>query len=243
MPFFAALLFAVATEIPRVTPEELRSLMQKGEAEAIDVRGSVPWETGHIDGAIWMPLGVMSTRADELSHERQLITYCACKSEETSLQAAKLLLSLGFEHVGVLTGGWVAWKNAGLPTASEIGMPQEATAPVRRLAPPASVSCDRNSLTAYAGKVSSYRRVPDTTTIKIATDENTNETVTITHKGSDDPSRYFLIDGTPFTSRDWNRIEAKKDVLVSPMRAVAWVCKGGVTFVDFHPVVGEGATP
>ncbi|MEA2463011.1 MAG: hypothetical protein QOJ98_758, partial [Acidobacteriota bacterium] len=47
--------------------------------------------------------------------------------------------------------------------------------------------------------------------------------------------RFYLIDGTPFTPTDWNRIESKKGVLRPDMSAVAWVCSNGVTIVDWRP--------
>ena len=53
---------ATKADVPRVTPAELHALMDKGEAVAIDVRGSVPYELGHIKGAVWLPLGLVAQR-------------------------------------------------------------------------------------------------------------------------------------------------------------------------------------
>ena len=51
------------------------------------------------------------------------------------------------------------------------------------------------------------------------------------------PSRFFLIDGTPFTSRDWSRLEVKKGVLRKGMSAAAWVCADGKVVVDWRPAM------
>jgi rhodanese-related sulfurtransferase len=247
-----AILLAVLTnkaDVPRVEPAELRALLDKGEAIAVDVRGSVPFELGHIAGATWMPLGLMSQRGGELPEDKLIVTYCTCKVEETSLEAAMLLSSLGFPRVAVLHGGYPAWKAAGFATEAnqepeETGSasaPASAPSASGRLAPPAAVACKRDNLTVYAGSVRSYHRQKDKTTITIATTAGTVEKVTLHHPGSDDPSRFYLINSTPFTPSDWNRLERRKGELLPDMGARAWVCKGGPTIIDWLPGAKFGA--
>ena len=224
-------------DVPHVQPSELRALLDKGEAVAVDVRGSVPYELGHIAGAIWMPLGLMKDRAGELPDDKLVVTYCTCKAEETSLDAAMLLSSLGFSRVAVLKGGYPAWKEAGLATETNEETEDAAAAPDRggRLAPPASVSCRRDDLTVYAGSVRAYHREKDKTTITIATTAGTVEHVTVRHSGSPDASRFYLVNGTPFTPIDWNRIERRKGELLPDMGARAWVCTDGRIVIDWLP--------
>ncbi len=230
-------------DVPRVTPAELKALMDKGEAVAIDVRGSVPYELGHIKDAVWLPLGLVAQRFGELPQDKLIVAYCTCKAEETSLEAAMVLSKQhGFERVAVLHGGYPAWKDAGLPieviqtVEFAESMPGGASASRGgRLAPPAAVSCDRNQLTSYAGKVKSYKRQRGKTVLVIDTSADTTERVTLLHKGTDDPSRFYLIDGTPFTSRDWSRVERRKGQLHPNMSAVAWVCNDGTSIIDWRP--------
>jgi hypothetical protein len=96
-----------------------------------------------------------------------------------------------------------------------------------RIAPPAAVTCSRDHLTAYTGRVTRYLRTAGRTTLTISTDWNTTEAVTLRHPGTDDPSRSFLIGGKPFTAADWSRIEEKKGTLKKDTRATAWVCDDG----------------
>ena len=98
---------------------------------------------------------------------------------------------------------------------------------------PESFACDRNNLTVYTGVVVGYRRRTGATTLRIHTDENTTERVSLTHRGSDDPSRFFRMMGEPFTPADWGRIESRKGVLRAGTRAAAWVCSDGRTMVDW----------
>jgi rhodanese-related sulfurtransferase len=224
-------------DVPHVQPAELRALLDKNEAVAVDVRGSVPFELGHIAGAIWMPIGLLKDRAGELPDDKLIVTYCTCKAEETSLEAAMLLSSFGFSRVAVLKGGYPAWKNEGFAVEANPVIEDPAAAPDLggRLAPPASVSCKRDDLTVYAGSVRSYQRQKDKTTITIATTAGTVERVTLRHTGSPDASRFYLVNGTPFTQLDWNRIESKKDELRPEMGARAWVCTDGRIIVDWLP--------
>lgn len=106
----------------------------------------------------------------------------------------------------------------------------------QRVAPPDSTGCSRDHLTLYSGLVIAYRREVGRTTLRIRTDWDTTETVTLRHPGSKDPSAAFLIDRAAFTAADWARIEASPGTLKQAMRAAAWVCDdGGPTVVDWQP--------
>ena len=102
-----------------------------------------------------------------------------------------------------------------------------ARGPDARLAPPAAAECPRDRLTMYSGRVLSYRRAADRTVIRIRTEWQTTEEVTISHPGSSDPSRWFLLDRKRFDARDWPRIEQRPGRLRSGLRAAAWVGDDG----------------
>lgn len=231
-----------SADVPHITPDELLSLMNKGEAVAIDVRGSVPYELGHIKGAKWLPLGLLAQRISDLPEDKLIVAYCTCKAEETSLEAAMMLSTQYGYRVAVLKGGYPAWKDAGHPIEAIQTVEFEESAPGGasasrggRLTPPAAVTCNRNELTSYSGKVTSYKRRRGKTVVVMHTSADTTEHLTIQHGAVDDPSRYYLVNGTVFTSRDWSRIERKKGQLHPDMSAVAWVCKNGTTFIDWRP--------
>ncbi|HEY0160536.1 MAG TPA: rhodanese-like domain-containing protein [Thermoanaerobaculia bacterium] len=232
---------ATKADVPRLTPAELGPLLESGDAIAIDVRGSVPYKLGRIAGATWLPLGKVGERAAELPKDKLLVAYCTCGAEELSLDAALVLAQKGFTRVAVLKGGYPAWKEAGLPVETDRPAAEPAPAPAAapvasggRLRPPDAVTCDRNQLTSYAGKVTSYRRERGLTRLVIHTSAETIETVSIRHTG-DDPSRFYLLDGAPFKAADWSRIERRKGVLRDGVSVVAWVCENGTSIVDWRP--------
>ena len=110
--------------------------------------------------------------------------------------------------------------------------------PRGRLMPPTVLKCDRSDLTSYDGKVLAYRRRWGSTYLRIRTNFDTTENVTIRHPRTDDPSEFYLINGQPFAGNDWRRIEKRRKVLKPGMRANVWVCRGNPKIqpvVDWQP--------
>lgn len=106
----------------------------------------------------------------------------------------------------------------------------------RRVAPPAAVKCPLDNLTVYEGRITSYRRNAASTFIRIRTDYDTTETVTLMHRGERSPLRWFLLRAEPFKPGDWRLIESRNGRLRLNMRANIWVCTDGRNpVVDWQP--------
>lgn len=111
-----------------------------------------------------------------------------------------------------------------------------ASAGQGRLGPPAFVTCDRNHLTAFAGKVVSLTRGSDATTLRMETDEHTTERFTVRHPGAD-ASAWFFLAGKPFTPADWTTV-LPGGQLPAGARATVWVCADQANpKVDWAPPV------
>jgi rhodanese-related sulfurtransferase len=82
----------------------------------LDVRTKSEYDSGHIYGAILIPVADLPTRIGELlSHlSDPMIVYCG--SGKRSTTACGILVSNGFTNVYNMTGGLSAWKSAGYPT-------------------------------------------------------------------------------------------------------------------------------
>ena len=70
-----------------------------------------------IKGAIYVKLRKLRSRLGlpplkDVPRNREVVTYCACPNDESSIRAAQTLLQSGFKRVRVLKGGWLAWKKA-----------------------------------------------------------------------------------------------------------------------------------
>ncbi len=71
-----------------------------------------------------------------------------------------------------------------------------------------------------------FERRSDRTVLRIRTDWDTTEDVTITHKGSD-AAKWFLFRGNTFLEADWTKITESDGQLRKGTRASAWVCSDG----------------
>lgn len=239
-----------------VTVEELSRLIERGEAVALDVRGSVEFEMGHIKGARFMPLGLVASRASELPKDKLIVPYCACSAEQISARAVQELKKQGFENTGALVGGWDEWVKAGLPVEGAGANSQSEQTPRTsggeaggqrggRVMPPPGLKCPLDDLTLYDGEVVKYERKHGSTFLRIDTNFDTTEEVTLEHPGTDDPASFFLINTEPFKPSDWAKIEKAKRKLRPGMRANVWVCVGNPSIqpvVDWHPE-DTGANP
>ena len=117
------------------------------------------------------------------------------------------------------------------------GQQQDVREDGARHAPLPAVTCDRNQLTSWFGKVSGYRRESDTTWLQVTTDYDTVEEVTLNHPDQADAAAFYRLWGEPFLDADWSAIEKTAGVLIPGMRATAWICEDGRTppLIDWQP--------
>lgn len=96
-----------------VSIPSLQGLLAEGRhALLIDVRSASEFATGHIPGAIPMPLEQVESRVDDLDAKIPIILIC--KSGQRARMAAALLAPCR-PDLKVLDGGTDAWRGAGLP--------------------------------------------------------------------------------------------------------------------------------
>jgi rhodanese-related sulfurtransferase len=64
--------------VPRITIDEVKTLMARKQVVLIDVRDSQSFSEGHIPGAINVPFDHLPNHVDEWKMEKRLlVTYCA----------------------------------------------------------------------------------------------------------------------------------------------------------------------
>jgi rhodanese-related sulfurtransferase len=103
------------TSGPRLTPAQATQLINREDAQVIDVREQPEWAKGRIAGSRHIPVGQLDQRIADLEKfkDRPLIVVCA--SGMRSASACSTLRKAGFEKVFALDGGIGAWEQAGLP--------------------------------------------------------------------------------------------------------------------------------
>ena len=86
-------------------------------------------EVPGIRGALSMSLDDLARTAISLPKDRDIVFYCACPADASSVQAAKLLREKGFTRVWPLAGGIEAWRAATVKSGEAIGAVQRFTVP------------------------------------------------------------------------------------------------------------------
>ncbi|MBI2680342.1 MAG: MBL fold metallo-hydrolase [Candidatus Solibacter usitatus] len=105
-------------QVPQISVEALQRLLaeHKGEVQVVDVRREGEWEEGHIEGAVLKPLNQLVRMMDDLDSRRPIVVHCA--GGYRSSAATSLLQRAGYRQVMNVTGGFGAWKAAGLPVTT-----------------------------------------------------------------------------------------------------------------------------
>jgi len=96
---------------PEISVEQLHDMAR--EVQIVDVRRPAEWRSGHIEGAIHIPLDKLVSNLAAL--DRAKPTAVHCKSGYRSSIATSLLERAGFEQVMNVTGGFDAWLACHLP--------------------------------------------------------------------------------------------------------------------------------
>lgn len=94
------------------SPTEAQKLIEQG-ALLVDVREENEYAEVHAQGATLVPLSELETRYRELPTDRPLVMIC--RSGARSARAGEFLLQNGYADVTNLSGGTLAWVEAGLP--------------------------------------------------------------------------------------------------------------------------------
>lgn len=98
---------------PQITVHDLKTGLDRGEIDLLDVRQPDEWHAGHVGGAHWITGAELPERIDEVPDERSLAVTCG--SGYRSSVAASLLAQHGHRDIVNVTGGMSAWNNAGYP--------------------------------------------------------------------------------------------------------------------------------
>jgi rhodanese-related sulfurtransferase len=115
---------AVLPNIPRVTAEDLKQMIEKGAAlVAVDVRDSGSYDAGHIKGAVNIYYDPTADPMDRqmmlvaLPMDKLIVTYCDCTDDASSANMAQELYKLGYDRdkIKVLSGGSLRWVELKYP--------------------------------------------------------------------------------------------------------------------------------
>jgi len=114
---------AQTPDVAMISADELKAKLAGNQpVMIIDVRGSESYAaaTHTIKGAIHFKTRKLQARLaysplKDLPKDREIVTYCSCPKDESSIAAAQILQAGGFKRVRVLQGGWQEWLRVNGP--------------------------------------------------------------------------------------------------------------------------------
>ena len=126
-PYLFSLLFVILTlliwnvfgdivgVVKLLTTDEVTQLINRENAEVIDIRSQNEFENGHIINAKNISLQELPEKLNKLKkiNNKGIIFYCSNGS--LSLKETQKLVRQGEEMIYCLKGGIASWKNANLP--------------------------------------------------------------------------------------------------------------------------------
>lgn len=104
----------ILSDFDSISPKEAHTLLQNDDnVTLLDVRTPEEFAQEHIEGALLIPVQVLSENLSKLQtlKDTRIIVYC--HSGSRSISAARILVKNGFVPLNV-TGGISGWKSEGL---------------------------------------------------------------------------------------------------------------------------------
>ncbi len=96
----------------RVTAQEAKEMLVHG-AVIIDVREKHEYDSGHVPGAVHIPVNTVYARREELPKDKDVLLICAIG--QRSALAAEMAAAAGLTRLFNVEGGTEAWIKSGEP--------------------------------------------------------------------------------------------------------------------------------
>lgn len=100
-----------------VTFTEFDEMTRSGHVMLVDVRPASEFATGHVEGAVNIPVADLATRISELPIDANIVAYCRGPYCVMASTAVVRLRESGLDAVR-LEGGFPEWRDAGRPVAT-----------------------------------------------------------------------------------------------------------------------------
>ncbi|MGA8050096.1 MAG: metalloregulator ArsR/SmtB family transcription factor [Burkholderiales bacterium] len=105
---------AAKDNVEPVPQAELLARAARGDVTIIDVRPPEEFASGHLPGALNVPLAELDARRAKLPRRREIVAYCRGPYCVLAFDAVARLRARGYD-ARRLEGGYPEWKSAGLP--------------------------------------------------------------------------------------------------------------------------------
>jgi len=99
----------------KLSPAQAVNLINKENAQVVDLRDMENFRQGHIIGAKHIPREELANKINVLTKFKNTPLILTCAQGQFSTLAATLLRKHEFTQIYILNGGIAAWQNADLP--------------------------------------------------------------------------------------------------------------------------------
>jgi rhodanese-related sulfurtransferase len=96
-------------EVEAISRDELRKRLRRNDVVLVDVRPAEEFHSGHIDGALSIPLDELDERLAELPPNTEIVAYCRGELCAYAHEAVRSLRAAG-RSARRLAGGWPEWQ-------------------------------------------------------------------------------------------------------------------------------------
>ncbi len=100
----------------RISVEEAKAMVEEGHAVVVDVRRPDEWVSGHVQGAIHIPVDDVLGRIDELPKDKDLLFICAVGVRSGLGCEMAAAMGLSQERLFNIEEGTPTWIERKFPT-------------------------------------------------------------------------------------------------------------------------------
>lgn len=101
------------TAFKTIPVSETNEMLGKIGVIFLDVREPGEFQSGHLPGAINIPLGSVESQFEKQFPDKTTTVLVYCRSGRRSVTASKMLIKMGYKNVLNMDGGYKAWLEAG----------------------------------------------------------------------------------------------------------------------------------
>ena len=113
---FEKLVAEAKKHVTEISPQDAAAKLSSGDAIVVDVRDKEEWDEGHIPRATHMSRGTIELDIEEKVPDTNAMIICHCGGGGRGALATKSLQKMGYKNARNMSGGFKAWKAAGLAT-------------------------------------------------------------------------------------------------------------------------------
>ena len=99
----------------RISVDEAKNMLEDGESIVIDVRQPDEWASGHVQGAVHIPVDDVLVRIDELPVDKNLLFICAMGARSGLACEMAAAMNLSTDRLYNIEDGTPAWIEKNCP--------------------------------------------------------------------------------------------------------------------------------